>query len=307
MPDFPSSAQSVSLPGIFAIVVCYRLQPMQSPSLCTLLEAARLTLPSLRLAITVADNTPGGQDRGNLPANVRYRAYPENPGLARPYNDAVATATAEGFDWLLTLDQDTHLPPDFLLRMQRHAARYQGVPGVGAIVPHISDNRRRISPFRYIGGFLPRVLPAGTDGVSGRHTSALNSTSLLRVSALRQIGGYDLRFPLHNSDTDLYKRLEESGQRVAVAGDVRVSHQLAILQREQRMKPDRYRQMLRDECEFWDRRMGALGRAERLVRLAGRVCKGYLQGESAEFRRIAAQELRRRLLTRRGSRLRSGV
>ncbi len=307
-----SATQSVSsgtpqgrpLTSIFAIIVCYRLQPMQSPSLRTLLAAADIAAsPGLRLAIAVADNTPGGQNPGTLPGSVRYRAYPHNPGLAEPYNDAMAAAAAEGFDWLLTLDQDTHLPPGFLQRVHVHADRYIDVMEVGAIVPHILDNGRRISPFRYIGGFLPRVLTAETEGISGRHTSALNSTSLLRLSALRQIGGYDSRFPLHNSDTDLYKRLDEAGRRVAVAGDLQVGHELAILQRAQRMKPERYRQMLRDECEYWDLRMGMFGRTERLIRLAGRVCKGYLRGEAAEFRSIAARELRYRLFTRHSSRI----
>jgi GT2 family glycosyltransferase len=305
LPTMPSDTADVL--HFLAVIVVYKRLPADTPTLQTLLEAKRVaSSPTFQLSIFIADNTPGGQDPGTLPEGVSYRAAPDNPGLARPYNEAIVTAGQEGCSWLLTLDQDTHLPPDFLLLLERYARQYRKVDQVAAIVPQIADNGRIISPFRYVGGFLPRVLPSGTKGISGRHTSALNSASLLRVSALRQIGGYDPRLPLHNSDTRLYQHLDEAGKRVVVAGDIFVNHELAILQRQNRMTAERYRQMLADECDFWDRHMGLLGRTERLIRLLGRVCKGYLQGEDAMFRKVTLDEIRRRLLTRRSARLQAG-
>ena len=64
--------------------------------------------------------------------------------------------------------------------------------------------------------------------------------------------------------------------------------------------------MLEDECTFWDRHMGLAGRTERILRLAGRACKGILRKESSSFQRITLQELRRRLFTRRKNRLLAG-
>ncbi len=292
--------------SILAVIVIYKMKPGDSASLRTLLEAARAAMSTaLRLSILVVDNTPGGQDAGVLPDGVRYRAEPENPGLAKPYNDALATAEKEGFTWLLTLDQDTHLPAAFLTALDQYAKHYHGVDNVAAIVPRIVDNGRPISPFRFVGGFLPRVLPPSVSGISKRFTSSLNSASLLRVAALRKVGGYDVRFPLHNSDTSLFHNLDKAGERVVVAGDILVSHDLAILQREDRMTPQRYRQLLWDECDFWDVKMGFLARTERLLRLVGRVCKGYLRNEDVAFRAITSAEIRRRCLTPRRQRMRA--
>ena len=289
---------------ILAILVVYRKTPAQTSSLQSLLKAAEVAAAlGLQLGILVFDNTPGGQDPGKLPDHVLYRASPHNPGLAEPYNKALDFAEQNGFSWLLTLDQDTCLPADFLLRLEPHIKQYQSVDRVAAIVPQIVDDGRIISPFRFIGGFLPRVLPAKTHGISKRFTSALNSGSLLRISALRQLGGYDLRFPLHNSDTRLYQRLDQIGKRVFIAGDIRIDHELAILQRQDRMTQDRYRKLLLDEGDFWDLHMGVLGRTERLVRLVGRVCKGYLQHEDPVFRNLTLQEIIRRLLVRRRDRI----
>ena len=292
--------------SILAIIVLYKTFAAESPSLQTLLEAARVaSSSSFRLSILIADNTPGGQDPGVLPGNVRYWAESQNPGLAKPYNRALAIAEQEGFTWLLTLDQDTHLPSDFLTKVERHARRYRDVDQVGAIAPRIVDNGKPISPFRFVGGFLPCVLPSSVSGISKRFTSALNSASLLRVTTLRQLGGYDLRFPLHNSDTSLFNRLDKAGSRVVVASDILVSHELAILQRQDRMTPQRYRQMLADECDFWDAEMTFLARTERLLRLVGRVCKSLLQKEDGNFRDITLAEIKRRLLTPRSVRMRA--
>lgn len=288
---------------ILAIVVIYRLAPMESSSLITLMHSARQAeIPGLHLKVLVADNTPGGQTVSDLPATVAYRAYPENPGLAQPYNDALSTAAQEGFDWLLTLDQDTRLPPDFLAGMARVAQRYGDDQEVAAVVPRIEDVGRLISPFHFIRGFLPAVLSPSASGLAPRYTSALNSASLLRVRSLLALGGYDPNFPLHNSDTRLYQRLDKAGKRVAIA-DVRVPHELSILRREERMSPDRYRRMLQDECRFWDRHMGVAGRTERWMRLLGRYGKGALKREHSAFQHITLTELGYRLFTRRATRL----
>ncbi len=290
--------------GILAVVVLYKTLPEESSTLATLLQA-RMAAPSVRLSIFIADNTPGGEGKDETREDMRYRSYAHNPGLAEPYNDALAMAEKEGYEWLLTLDQDTHLPADFLSKLAGYIDEYRRDESVSTIVPRIFDEGRLISPFRFVGGFWPRVLPETATGIAKRHCSALNSSSLHRVSALREIGGFDARFPLHNSDTDLYLRLDQAGKRVAIAGDIRVEHELSILQREARMSPERYRQSLVDECDFWDLRMSAAGRMERLVRLMGRACKGYLQREDGRFQAVTVGEIKRRLLTRRSGRIRS--
>jgi GT2 family glycosyltransferase len=305
MPIFPSSNSDGSTHPIrvLAIVVVYKMLPGETTTLQTLLESQRMAPESLQLNILVADNTPGGQDPGPLPAGIRYFALPDNPGLARPYNEALALAEEEGYPWMLTLDQDTRLPVNFLPLLEKQARRYESDVRVSAIVPRIVDEGRIISPFRFVGGFLPYILSAQSRGIVGRFASALNSSSLFRVSALRKAGGYDPEFPLHNSDTRLYQLLDNAGGRVAIADEIVVQHSLSILQRQSRMSPERYRKLLEDECIFWDRHMGALGRSERLIRLLGRLCKGYLSHEDSSFQRITRAELLRRITVSRRRRM----
>ncbi len=280
---------------LLAIIVIYKMQPMDSPSFQTLLLARDSAADCCDVSILIADNTPGAQECPGLPDGVSYRAFPDNPGLATPYNDAVSEAELRGCNWLLTLDQDTSLPTDFLSSMLRHLRQHQQDDRIAGVVPCIIDNGTVLSPLRFVGGFFPRVLRRGTTGVSRPHTMALNSAALLRVSALKQVGGYDPSFPLNNSDTAIFRRLDLANRRLVVAGDVVVQHELAIMRRKHRMTPERYRQLLIDERHFWQLYMPLLGRLERLVRLLGRLVKGCFTGEESSFQRITLLEIRYRL------------
>jgi GT2 family glycosyltransferase len=289
---------------LLAVIVLYKVLPSESTSLNTLVIAAKQLLRTdLKLGILVYDNTPGGQAIDVLSEEIRYEAAPRNLGLAHAYNRALEIAQTEGYDWLLTLDQDTILPPDFLVRIGELASRFSLSTTVGAIVPHVIGDGRNLSPFRFRGGVLPYWFPAGYVGVPRQAVYAVNSASILRVSALQQIGGYDPIFPLDLSDINLFHRLYRSGRRVFVAGDVLVHHELALLNKHQRMSLDRYKAGLMDECAFWDTNMNQLARLERISRLVGRVCRDFFNPAELGFRNITLSELKRRIVVPRAQRV----
>jgi GT2 family glycosyltransferase len=300
----PSSAPKVLVVRLCAVIVLYKLQASESPSLQTLLAAvAEVSSSEIQLQILIQDNTPGGQNIGAIPSTIRYETAPENPGLANAYNRALEFAQANNCEWLLTLDQDTTLPRDYLVHMVKRVKQLDSDARIGAIVPQVVDKGRNLSPFRFAAGFMPRWFAFGFVGVSVRATYALNSAAVLRVSSLAEIGGYDYRFPLDISDINLFHRLHADGKRVFVAGDILVGHSFSLLNKDKRMSMDRYRKMLGDECAFWDLYMGPLARLERFVRLVGRVGKDYLFTDDRAFCRATLLELKRRLMTRRRQRI----
>jgi GT2 family glycosyltransferase len=289
---------------LLAVIVVFKIRPSASSSLLTLLAAARRVANSkLKLAVLIQDNTPGGQETGGLPENVRYQAAPHNPGLAQAYNSALKVAEMEGYDWLLTLDQDTSLPIDFLERISEIVAEQAAHPEVGAIVPLAIDNGRILSPYRLLAGALPWWYSVGATGVAHHATYAINSAATLRISALRKVGGYDPFFPLDMSDISLCHKLHKAGIRTFVAGDLVIHHELSLLDKGGRMTPERYRVGLLDECAFYDLEMGFLGRLERLIRLVGRAWKDRLEPDLRPFRTITLNEIRRRITMPRSKRI----
>lgn len=293
-----------SITRLLAVIVIYKRPLCESPSFRTLLEASALISgTSVSLGILIWDNTPEGQDPGHIPEGVQYEAAPNNPGLAQAYNRAVEIAQKEHYDWLITLDQDTALPSDFLMRVGVLAGEFESSPTIAAIVPHVIGDGRILSPFYFMGGALPCRFPSGFVGVSEQATYAINSGAILRVSAVSQIGGYNPTFPLDISDINFFHQLHRFGKRVFVAGDILIHHEFSILKKHQRMNIERYQEMLFDECAFWDLNMKPLARLERMTRLAGRACKDLLNPEEVVFRRATIAELKRRLLTPRKQRI----
>ncbi len=293
-----------SIIRLFAVVVVYKMLPGESSSLQTLLAAsAKTSSDELALRILVWDNTPGGQDPGELPNEVLYVSAPNNPGLAVAYNHVLKLAEAEGYEWLLTLDQDSILPASFLSRMAELACELRSVKTVGAIVPQVIADGRIISPFQFLFGALPHWFHRGYVGISRRAAYAANSGATLRVRALSEIGGYDPMFPLDLSDTNLFHRLHDSGKSVFVAGDLLVHHDFALLNKHARMSIERYDASLLDDCAFWDMYMGPTARFERILRFAVRICKGLFRSGESSFQERTLLELKRRLLKRRQKRI----
>jgi GT2 family glycosyltransferase len=290
---------------IVAVIVLYKMSAGESPTVRTLFEAAWEATRSdidLELAILIQDNTPGGQDAGEVPSGVRYRSTPDNPGLASAYNWALEIAAAEDYGWLLTLDQDTSLPANFLSRVGELAASLDASTEIAAIVPQITGSGRNLSPFHLALGAIPRWYPYGFTGIiSGAY--ALNSAATLRVGAIREVGGYDPMFPLDCSDISLFHRLHLAGKRMMLAGDLLVTHDFSMLEKQNRMSIERYRSLLLDECAFYDIHMSPLARGERLFRLSGRVFKDLLTSEKRAFCSVTLGELIRRLVTPRARRV----
>jgi GT2 family glycosyltransferase len=258
---------------ILAVIVLYKMQPGKSVSFRTL----RTTISVLQVGqadikIVLYDNTPGGQDAGELPEGVQYIRDFENSGLAKAYNCALEIAQEEGFDWLLTLDQDTDLPADFLKELCCAAILVSTLNTIAAIAPSLSSDGRSLSPFilrKHLT--LTRHLPGGFVGIPPENVYAINSASTFKVSALRSVGGYDPRFNLDFSDLAVYHRLHQQGFRVFVAGNIHVNHEVSAYDLSRRATPSRYEETYRAEEAAYDEWMGTIGRLVLTARIFHRL------------------------------------
>jgi GT2 family glycosyltransferase len=182
----------------------------------------------------------------------------------------------------------------------REASRFAGI---GAIVPQIAVAGRRLSPNYFQFGAIPRWYAPGYTGVPAENVFAFNSGAMLSISALRQVGGYDPRFWLDNSDAMIFSKLHEHGKRVYVAGNIQVEHEFSMKDMDRRMSPQRYQNALLAETAFWDLRMNRAAGWERTLRLAVRTVKQWLRRGSRELQRITRKALLRRLFTSRKKRI----
>jgi GT2 family glycosyltransferase len=293
--------------SLVAVIVLYATEIADCASLRSLLHAAAQLPPgALKLRIHLHDNTAGtsGQSSaanalcklGRLPTEmVSYVHDAQNSGLATAYNHALSIAHGGGYDWLLTLDQDTVLPEGSLVTLVETMALLDDRPDVAAIVPQIRAGGRIVSPNWFFAGGWPRWFPSGYTGIAQHATFAFNSGSLLRVAALRQAGGYSPWFWLDNSDANIYRHLAKLGKRVFIAGQVELAHDFSMQNMQQKVSPARYRTILLAESAFWDIEMNSFAGLERTLRLTVRVAKHLLRRDSAELRGLTIEALRLRL------------
>jgi len=304
MPERGLGETGREQPNILAVIVLYKTRPSESAAFTTLVaELKRVQQIDDRLRVLLYDNSCGAQLSEELPPYVFYHAAARNEGIAGAYNYALDIARREGFDWMLTLDQDTQLPVDFLVQMRDLALRLDQNEEVGAIVPQLSHVGRPLSPFR-IRPLGPSYLSPGFTGTARGESCALNSASLFRVRALDEIGGFDPRFWLDYQDYYVFRQLHRHGKRVWVAGGIQVEHDLSLLSDRQSPGPDRFRNFLQAESAFCDLYRGRVDGLALTGRLAGRFWRQRRQGIDAAVRQLTLNALKRRLFLTRTRRIR---
>ena len=138
---------------------------------------------------------------------VRHR---HNRGIARGLNDGLAFAVARGATWLLTVDQDSSLPPGYVAALLAAASDRVGVIGAEIISDASGDVRY---PTTQSDGLLltEEVFQTG---------------SLWSVAALTAIGGFDESLGIDAVDAAACLRLRERGFIVALAASVRLEHRV---------------------------------------------------------------------------------
>jgi GT2 family glycosyltransferase len=288
-----------------AVIVVYRVAPQDAPAYRSLTEA-RKQLPTQegRVSIVLWDNSPEPHDTTDLPEDVTYLHDPRNPGLALAYNTGLEIASRQGSEWLITLDHDTTVLSDYLVRLAATSRLCMDRSEIGAIVPQMALGKKRLSPYHFSLGALPKWYPQGYRGIPAEPVFAFNSGSMIRVDALRQISGYDLRFPQDHSDTLMFYKLHQHGKCVYVDGDIQLEHELSFIAIDRRLSPDRYRRALLAESAFWDLHMSWLAGCERTMRLFLRLIRQWIRRVGAEYRGITLKFLIFRIFRTRAQRLR---
>ncbi len=292
---------------IVAVVVLYQQTAAQSATVQTLHEALSAAR-DVDCSVLVYDNTPvaPGTDihtnAAGLPDGFRYQRAAQNRGLLGGYAAALRLAQDERCEWLLTLDQDTALPRHLFQALQRPLAAAAAHPRIAAIVPHLEEGNRALSP-AYAGIGRARPLPRGFSGIPPREARAFNSAALLRVAALEQIGGFHPCFWLDYLDNWLHHELYRQGWQMYVAGDLHIQHQLSILNYRERLSAAHYGNFLSAEGAFHDLSAPPWTRAAYAAQLSIRLLNQYRRRELPEIRRLTREAIAMRLRSRRAARL----
>lgn len=181
--------------------------------------------------IYIIDNSPNDELRSELPADMRleYVFNNANLGFGGGHNIGIHKAIAWGSRYHVVVNPDISFTEDVISPMVRYMEAH---PEVGMMMPRILHPDGRLQ-------YLPKLLPSPVDLLRRKlkflgkmydrfvETYELRKItadricnvpilsgcfSLLALSAIREIGGYDERFFMYFEDFDLSRRVHAKYQ-----------------------------------------------------------------------------------------------
>jgi GT2 family glycosyltransferase len=267
---------------VLAVLVIYRREPATSPTLVSLCRAFAERDLARRFALLIYDNSPSAAALPDaIPVPFRHIHDPANGGLFAAYTAALALAEEQGREWLLLLDQDTSLTSAYLRTLLLALRDARSDPRCAALAPKLLSGNRIVSPARILwGGRLSPVDEALT-GMAPWEAMALNSATLLRVSAIRQVGGFHPGFWLDYLDYWLFNRLYRAGYSLYVL-DATLHHELSVTSITD-MPIARYDNVLLAEGEFYRSCKSKAENALYPLRLALRAARMLMKRDGRRF------------------------
>jgi hypothetical protein len=275
---------------VLAVVALFNRSPEQSQTLISLEAAFRSHPDTLqRFGVLLWDNSPAPLTNPKLAFPFDYFHSSKNVGTAGAFNGAMERAERMSIPWLLLLDQDTTLPDDFLSKIAAYSERFADDPSVATVFPLLRCRGRLISP-NYLASFyrVSPVPPAAYGTHYKEQIFACDSATLMRVSALREAGGYDERlFWLDFSDIYVYAAFHRNRRSVYVASDLQLEHSLSTVDYDNDMTPQRYRNFLAAEGAFLFLYGNRWDNLALTARLPARAAKQYLRLKDKIFAKLS--------------------
>jgi GT2 family glycosyltransferase len=293
---------------IVIVVVLYKRTPEQSQTINSLAEIFGLNPELLEsFKVLLWDNSPAALNNPAVPFPSEYRHGGRNLGTSGAYNHAMEFAESLGVPWLLLFDQDTTVSQEYLPRMLEYSHRFQNSPQndqmIGTVVPFVHSHGTLVSPRSLLRLNRVKQIPSTFHGVYKRKGYAVNSATLMRVAALREIGGYSEDFWLDLSDVYAFQAMYRKGWRMFVAGDLHLQHSIAALDFDKEMTPHRYRNFLAAESAYVDLYSSPPEQALHLLRLLIRTVRQYQRYHNKVFARICWEYFCRRLFHNKAERI----
>jgi GT2 family glycosyltransferase len=189
-------------------------------------------------SVVVVDN---GSSDGTLDAvresfgDVELLPQTTNLGFAEGNNIGIRHALARGSDYVLVLNNDTRVDPDFLEPL---VAAAEARSDAGAVCPKIlfEDAPDRIwfagASYDARRGYQGRLAgyrerdSAAFEGVR-ESDRATGTAMLVPADVLERVGGFDRELFAYSEDVDWSLRARAAGYRIYVVGDSRVYHSVS--------------------------------------------------------------------------------
>jgi len=187
-------------PKVAAIVVFFRPKPAD---LINLRKFA-----NLEKTLIVDNSEEEWEASAELPDNYSYRWLGGNLGIGHALNVGCSEAFEAGYDFALTMDQDSSFDSDSLAH---HLSSAESI---------FRDDCVAIIAANY--GYLNSTSPTGVI----ERASVITSGNLLRLTAWKKVGGFREDYFIDQVDHEFCYKLRHNGYKVVLNRDVAFHHEV---------------------------------------------------------------------------------
>lgn len=155
-----------------------------------------------------------------LPKNVVYMTEHVNKGIAYALNRMMERAESEGYDWLVTMDQDSVLPDNLVQAYLEHV----NDDNIAIICPQVIDVRRDYMEIKSTPTeeFVPECITSG---------------SCTSIKVWKKLGGFDEWLFIDLVDNEFCKRVVASGYKILQLNNLLMNQEFGkIIPKNKRVK-----------------------------------------------------------------------
>ena len=162
--------------------------------------------------IYVVDNTDDDLERIKSTKKIEYIKLGENKGIATALNIGAKRAIEEGYEWLLTMDQDSKMTEEIVTKMKDFLVNTTE-KNIGLISPYQDiDSDEKIADVEY------------EDMIE-----MMTSGNIINLEAYQKIGGFKDWFFIDCVDTEYCMNLHKNGYQVLRLNKIIMKHELGNL------------------------------------------------------------------------------
>lgn len=159
----------------------------------------------------VVDNTENKNNKEVLPKNkkIKYIYNNENVGIGKALNIAADLAINSGYEWLLTMDQDSLIDNEIISKM------------VNYLQSNATEDIGLISPFHYVNPG-EKIPPIEVEDV----IETMTSGNIINLDAYKKVDGFKEWLFIDSVDHEYCMNLKKHGFRVLRLNDIVMKHNL---------------------------------------------------------------------------------
>ena len=162
--------------------------------------------------IYVVDNSEDIVKRLINNKKIRYIKLGKNEGIAKALNIGAELAIKDGFNWLLTLDQDSHITNEIINTMKNFILKNQNI-SFGLISPYQDINsNEKIKDVKF-----------------EEQVEVMTSGNIINLNIYKKVGGFKDWLFIDCVDTDYCMNLNKNGYKVLRLNKLVMKHELGDL------------------------------------------------------------------------------